>query len=151
MVSITFGDARDIAAIMPIMNAAFDPKYGEAWTASQCLSLLAMPGSQLLLAAIENQIVGFALTRWVLDEEELLMIGVDPGFQRQGVATQIVASIISIAKNSGRQNLFLEVRANNSAANFYTRLGFAAKATRRGYYRGVDGQRFDATTMALNF
>ncbi|MBK7161157.1 MAG: ribosomal protein S18-alanine N-acetyltransferase [Sphingomonadales bacterium] len=151
MVSITFGDARDIAAIMPIMNAAFDPNYGEAWTASQCLSLLAMPGSQLLLAAIENQIVGFALTRWVLDEEELLMIGVDPGFQRQGVATQIVASIISIAKNSGRQNLFLEVRANNSAANFYTRLGFAAKATRRGYYRGVDGQRFDATTMALNF
>lgn len=151
MVSITIGDARDIAAIMPIMNAAFDPKYGEAWTASQCLSLLSMPGSQLLLAAIENQIVGFALTRWVLDEEELLMIGVDPGFQRQGVATQIVASIIGIAKNSGRQNLFLEVRANNSAADFYTRLGFAAKATRRGYYRGADGERFDATTMSLNF
>lgn len=151
MVSITIGDARDIAAIMPIMNAAFDPKYGEAWTASQCLSMLSMPGSQLLLAAIENQIVGFALTRWVLDEEELLMIGVDPDFQRQGVATQLVASIISIAKNSGRQNLFLEVRANNSAADFYTRLGFAAKATRRAYYRGVDGKRFDATTMALNF
>ncbi len=151
MVSITIGDARDIAAIMPIMNAAFDPKYGEAWTASQCLSMLSMPGSQLLLAAIENQIVGFALTRWVLDEEELLMIGVDPDFQRQGVATQIVASIVHIAKNSGRKNLFLEVRTNNSAADFYTRLGFAAKATRRGYYRGVDGQRYDATTMTLNF
>jgi [ribosomal protein S18]-alanine N-acetyltransferase len=151
MVSVTIGDARDIAAIMPIMNAAFDPKFGEAWTASQCLSLLSMHGSQLLLATIDNRIVGFALTRWVLDEEELLMIGVDPGFQRQGVASQIVASIVSIAKNSGRHNLFLEVRANNSAAEFYARFGFEAKAIRRGYYRGTNGERFDATTMSLNF
>jgi hypothetical protein len=40
-ISISSGDANDIAAIMPIMNSAFDPKYGEAWTAAQCLSLLA--------------------------------------------------------------------------------------------------------------
>jgi [ribosomal protein S18]-alanine N-acetyltransferase len=151
MVAIIQGDARDIASIMPIMESAFDPKYGEAWTASQCLSLLSMSGSQLVLAAIEEQIVGFALTRWVLDEEELLMIGVDPAFQRQGIASRIVDAVIGSAKNSGRQNLFLEVRANNAAAEFYDRLGFVPKGTRRGYYRGADGARFDATTMSLNF
>ena len=142
MVAIIEGDARDIASIMPIMDSVFDPKFGEAWT---------MPGSQLVLALIEDQVAGFALTRWVLDEEELLMIGVDTAHQRKGVASQIVASVIAAAKNCGRRNLFLEVRANNAAAQFYTKLGFVPTGTRRGYYRGAEGERFDATTMSLNF
>ena len=49
MIEIVEGDASDIAAIIPIMQDAFDPRFGEAWTAAQCLSAMAIPGCRLLL------------------------------------------------------------------------------------------------------
>jgi [ribosomal protein S18]-alanine N-acetyltransferase len=85
MISIYEGDGRDVALIMPIMESAFDPRYGEAWSSSQCMGLLAMPGSQMLIAAEEDRAIGFVLSRWVVDEEELLMIGVSPQQHRVGV------------------------------------------------------------------
>ena len=150
-ISILSGDAKDIATIMPVMNSAFDPKYGEAWTAAQCLSLLALPQTSLLLAERSGKIAGFALTRWVCDEEEVLMIGVAPEHQRKGIARALLAHLIEQARQAGRNRIFLEVRSNNSALIFYQNHGFEHCGTRKSYYRGINGDRFDASTMALNF
>lgn len=147
---IFVGDARDVASIMPVMERAFDPVYGEAWTAAQCLSLLAVPGTALFIAEQERKISGFALTRWIIDEEELLMIGVDPDYQRQGIAHNLLSHIVDKARNEKRSRIFLEVRSNNPALSFYQNFGFEYCGTRKSYYRGINGDRFDATTMALN-
>ena len=147
---IISGDARDIAAIMPIMNGAFDPEFGEAWTSAQCLSLLALPQSSLLIAEKDQKAAGFALTRWVCDEEELLMIGVSPEFQRSGIASALMKHIVERAQLAGRNRIFLEVRSNNSASHFYRSHGFKNCGIRKSYYRGISGDRYDATTMALN-
>ncbi|MBK6706675.1 MAG: ribosomal protein S18-alanine N-acetyltransferase [Sphingomonadales bacterium] len=149
-VQVAERDAREIAAIMPIMESAFHPEYGEAWTAAQCLSLLATPGTSLITAEMGGVVTGFALTRWVFDEEELLMIGVAPEFQRMGIAGNLAARIIARAKASNRKRIFLEVRSNNPARHFYLQLGFADCGVRKAYYRGSNGNRFDATTMALD-
>lgn len=149
-VRVIEGDARDIAAIMPIMESAFDPAFGEAWSAAQCLSLLAAPGTSLIVAKTNADIVGFALTRWVCDEEELLMIGVAPDSQRLGIASLILEHIIKRTKTSNRIRIFLEVRSNNPARQFYRRFGFEICGVRKGYYKGSNGDRFDAETMALN-
>ncbi|WP_374613779.1 ribosomal protein S18-alanine N-acetyltransferase [Sphingorhabdus sp.] len=144
------GDARDVAAIMPVMDAAFDPAFGEAWTAGQCLSLLTVPGSTLVLAEVGHQVVGFAMTRWILDEEELLMIGVHPEHQRQRIAHNLLSFILRRAREHNRTRIFLEVRSNNPASLFYKSFGFEYSGTRKGYYRGDNGVRYDATTMTLN-
>jgi ribosomal-protein-alanine N-acetyltransferase len=149
-VEIIEGDARDIASIMPVMNAAFDPRYGEAWTASQCLSVLSLPDSHLYLARKDQQIAGFALTRGVLDEEELLLIAVKPELSRSGIATTMLQAVVELAQRKGRIRLFIEVRQNNSAIEFYRRAGFAEIGIRAAYYSGPDGNRFDATTMQLD-
>ncbi len=149
-VEIIEGDARDIASIMPVMNAAFDPCYGEAWTASQCLSVLSLPHSHLYLARQGSKIAGFALARGVLDEEELLLIAVLPELARQGIATRILKSVIATARKNGRSRLFIEVRENNPAIDFYRRAGFVAIGIRPAYYSGHDGNKFDATTMRLD-
>lgn len=143
------GDARDVATIMPVMDSAFDAEFGEAWTAAQCLSLLSIPSSSLILAKSGTQVAGFALTRWVLDEEELLMIGVRPEFQRRGIATDLIAYLIRRAKSLRRERVFLEVRANNSAKDFYRSMGFEPFGTRKDYYKSSSGTRIDATTMSL--
>jgi [ribosomal protein S18]-alanine N-acetyltransferase len=147
MMFIGPGDAGDISSIMPVMNDAFDPAFGEAWTSSQCLSLLAIPGSKLILARKDNTCIGFALTRWVLDEEELLMIGVTPAFQRDAVGSQILDSIINDARIANRSKLFLEVRDGNKAQYFYRASGFLESGRRKNYYKGTDGHLFDAITM----
>jgi [ribosomal protein S18]-alanine N-acetyltransferase len=149
MIEIVAADAQEIAAIMPIMQSAFDPAFGEAWTAAQCMALLAMPQSKLLLARRNCVLAGFAISRWVLDEEELMMIGVNPQFQRHGIATRLLQQIICEAKHAHRRQIFLEVRANNSAKSFYEALGFFAIGQRKDYYRSENGAMIDAVTMTL--
>lgn len=150
MTIIIEGDARDIHAIMPVMDDAFEPAFGESWTATQCLSALAMSDCKLLIAKTSGSITGFAMSRWVLDIEELLMIGVTKACQRQQIGSMLLDAIVDRAKRAGRQRLFLEVRDGNPAHDFYRASGFEPIGRRKQYYRGSDGFRPDAITMAMN-
>jgi [ribosomal protein S18]-alanine N-acetyltransferase len=150
MIKITGGYASDVPAIMPIMQSAFDPEFGEAWNAGQCISLLAMPGSNLWVASRCSIISGFALTRGTADEDELLMIGVAPDLQGQSIGSELLSQIISSAQNAEKRKLFLEVRAENPARNFYRNRGFEEIGKRTGYYSGKNGLRHDAITMCRN-
>ena len=150
MITIVEGDAADIAAIMPIMNDAFDPAFGESWTTAQCLSALAIPDCRLLIAKADDVVAGFTMSRWVLEMEELLMIGVSRAWQRQNVGSKLLGAIVDHAKAAGRQKLFLEVRDGNVAHDFYRASGFQPIGRRKQYYRGSNGVRPDAVTMAMS-
>lgn len=150
MITITEGEAADIASIMPVMDDAFDPVFGESWTASQCLSALAMPDCRLLIAKTDEMVAGFTMSRWVLDMEELLMIGVAKAWQRQNIGSMLLGAIIDHARKCGRTKLFLEVRDGNAAHDFYHASGFQPIGRRKQYYRGANGFRPDAITMAMN-
>lgn len=150
MISIAEGDAADIASIMPVMDDAFDPLFGESWTAAQCLSALAMPDCRLLIAKSDDGVAGFTMSRWVLDLEELLMIGVARTWQRQNIGSILLDAIVEQAKEAGRTKLFLEVRDGNPAHDFYRASGFQPIGRRKQYYRGADGFRPDAITMAMD-
>lgn len=150
MIEILQGDAHDVASIMPVMQAAFDPAFGEAWNASQCLAALTMPNTRLILARNDTSTMGFAMTRWVLDEEELLMIAISPKYQRQGIADRLIDYVVSNDSSSTRKLLFLEVRDGNTAYFFYKNRGFIESGRRKSYYLGNDGNRRDAITMTLH-
>ncbi|MGE7206418.1 GNAT family N-acetyltransferase [Sphingomonas sp. NPDC019816] len=144
--SLRPGDARDAGAVEAVMAAAFDPQWGEAWTRSQLLGVMALPGIQLTLAELGDEPVGFALTRSVMDEAELLLLGVVPDHRRGGVASALVERVMRDCAAAGVVTLHLEVRANNPAVHFYTRHGFAKCGERRNYYKGADGRHYDAHT-----
>lgn len=151
MIHIFEGDAHDVSSIMQVMETAFNPAFGEAWSASQCLSALALPECRLLIARTDSgEVAGFAISRWVFETEELLMIGVDPRRQRQNIGSTLMEDIIDRAIQAGREKLFLEVRDSNPANIFYTARGFVPIGRRPQYYRGVDGEAADAITMALD-
>ena len=149
MICISEGNATDIASIIPVMDDAFDASFGEAWTSAQCLSALAIPDCRLLIARSDNNVIGFSMTRWVLDTEELLMIAVLRSSQRSNLGSLLLAAIIKHAKDNKREKLFLEVREGNKAYDFYCTSGFVPIGRRKQYYRGPDGFRPDAITMAL--
>jgi ribosomal-protein-alanine N-acetyltransferase len=138
----------DLDPVMEIMNTAFDPGYGEAWTEGQTLSMLALPGVWLSLARIGDQAAGFALNRHIGDEAELLLLAVAPHCRRQGVAMALIGRSLDLLREHDGHRLHLEVRHNNPAIELYKKTGFVQIGRRPGYYRGVDGQIHDALTLS---
>jgi ribosomal-protein-alanine N-acetyltransferase len=142
------GTAFDLPAVSEVMTDAFDPRYGEAWTSAQCMGMLSLPGVWLTLAYREDGLVGFALARAIAGDGELLLIAVRPGWRGSGVGAALLRSVIGDAEMHAAERLHLEVRADNSAIRLYLSNGFAKVGERRGYYRGRDGQLYDAHTYA---
>jgi ribosomal-protein-alanine N-acetyltransferase len=136
--------------VMAVMNSAFDPGYGEAWTEPQLMGMMGMPGTWLSLARIDEQPAGFALNRLIADEAELLLLAVAPDSRRRGVAMALINRSLELLRFRNGARLHLEVRHNNPAIELYKKAGFSLIGRRPGYYRGKDGQVHDALTLSCS-
>lgn len=146
--TLVHGSVVDLAAVMDVMEDSFDPAFGEGWTAPQCSGLLPLPGVWLTLARTGHEVIGFALSRIILDEAELLLLAVKKKWQRRGVGQQLLNSFILTAGRRGAKRLHLEVREGNHAVKLYRRAGFSEIGRRKAYYSGRDGQVYDALTLS---
>lgn len=118
--------------------AAFSPQRG--WSADEFHSLCASPLVQCYFDA-----QGFALTRTIADESELLTLAVDPNHRRQGIAGNLTKEWLG---RTTAQTAFLEVAADNAAAHaLYAKYGFAETGRRKGYYQRIGGHSVDAVLM----
>nr|WP_246587152.1 GNAT family N-acetyltransferase [Stakelama flava] len=141
------GGVEDLGIVNGLSAAAFDPRFGEAWTPSQCAGMFALPGVWLTIAQEGERALGFAMARVILDDAELLLLAVDPSARRRGTGRALVRSTMAEAVIRGAVNLHLEVRAGNPAVSLYVGEGFTKIGERRKYYRGLDGEQFDAQTF----
>ncbi|MDB5691304.1 MAG: family N-acetyltransferase [Alphaproteobacteria bacterium] len=145
------GGAADLDAVMRVMEDSFDPAYGEGWTAPQCAGLLPMAGVWLTLARDGGAIAGFALSRVIAGEAELLLLAVGSKRQKSGIGELLLNRFIEDARRRGARQLHLEVRDGNPAVRLYKRAGFSQVGRRRNYYSGRNGELFDALTLARTF
>jgi ribosomal-protein-alanine N-acetyltransferase len=147
-----------IERIMAVMEAAFDPAYGEAWNLRQVTDALTLGSTCALVVDGDGEQIpdgpdpdavpaGFFLTRHVLDEEELLLIGVAPLFRQRGLGTRLIEQMFAMARRRGITRVYLEMRRGNPAYNLYRKLGFEPIGERRKYYRMANGERIDAITF----
>jgi ribosomal-protein-alanine N-acetyltransferase len=139
----------ELDEVMAIMTAAFDRRFGEAWTRAQCAGILPMHGVSLMLARQDGKPAGFSLARRTLDEAELLLIAVHPDWARAGIGAQLLRRFVADQRTAGAHHLHLEVRDGNPAVRLYLDHGFVVAGRRSQYYRGTDGEKFDALTMTL--
>lgn len=144
------GLRKDLTQIMRIMENAFDPAYGEAWTRTQVEGMLDLPGSWMTVAVLDGKVIAFSLMRSILDEAELLLLAVDPAWQGKNIGRALLFDGISIAMSRNIARIHLEVRATNRAIDLYKSMGFVHRSTRRSYYRGRDGQLFDAYSFTMD-
>lgn len=90
---------------------------------------------------------GFILARAVLDEAEVLSIGVLPASRGKGVGAALLAAAIDALRADGVGRIFLEVSDRNASARaLYARHGFAEIGRRSAYYS--DGA--DARVLSLS-
>ena len=142
-------DWRDAAYVMPVMESAFDPVYGEAWSQSQLVGLMTTTGSWLVALDVDGVVAGFAMVRFLLDEAELMLLAIAPSFRGQGFGRKLLDEVLAESKRRNVLRIFLEMRSDNeSALLLYEGAGFHPIGKRRGYYRGFDGVLRDAITMS---
>jgi ribosomal-protein-alanine N-acetyltransferase len=146
-IDLRAGSIADLAIIDMIMRDAFDPRYGEAWTASQCAGVMALPGVWLTIAAVDGIPAGFAMIRAIVDESELLLLAVRPAARRRGVGRALLRAAIGESQRRGMARIHLEVREGNGAIVMYRDAGFERIGRRRDYYRGNNGKLLDALTF----
>ena len=145
-----------VDAIMAVMARAFDPRHGEAWNRRQVSDALVLGtchyalinGAGIISQQLDGAAAGFFLSRAVLDEEELLLIAVDPACRGKGLGAALLERFVADAQARGSRRLFLEMRRGNPAGALYERRGFRAVGMRPAYYRGQDGTRIDALSLA---
>jgi ribosomal-protein-alanine N-acetyltransferase len=88
-------------------------------------------------AAVEGEtVLGYAGVVVTADEAYVQTIGVTRTAQRRGIGRRLLQRLIddAVAENAG--SCWLEVRADNAAAQvLYAAFGFQARGRRRGYYQ----------------
>lgn len=149
-----------VSRIMMVMEAAFDPAYGEAWNRRQISDALTMPSTHAMIIdadgepipanpaeAIGRSPAGFVLTRKAADEEELLLIAVIPEHRRRGLGERLIRHLFESARARATSRIFLEMRRGNPAIHLYEKVGFKPIGKRPNYYRLANGGRVDAITF----
>lgn len=105
-------------------------------------------GYRCVVDEVVGQIMSYAVLMPVLDEAELLNIGVAAAQQRKGLGKAMLDAQMQWARTQNMQRIFLEVRVFNlPAIALYRAVGFIEIGMRRGYYQNAAG-REDAMAMA---
>lgn len=89
-----------------------------------------------LSAYMGDAFVGYAMTRTVLDEGELLDIATEPLARRRGVASALIRKTLELLLYRSIKTVMLEARSGNTAARtLYESFGFKPVGLRKNYYQ----------------
>ena len=135
---------EDLPEVMPIEQAI----YTHPWTHANFADSL-RAGYECRTWRLAGELVGYFVLMAAAGEAHLLNLSIAEPHQRRGHGAALLQEAASLARRLGAQNVFLEVRPSNRAAQgLYTRFGFRNVAVRRGYYPAHSG-REDALVLSL--
>ena len=130
----------DLPEIMKLETASF---ANDAWPEETFKSELAAKHTYYILALEDNLVVGYAgLSKLPgSDQADIQTIAVREDKRGLGIGKKLMDTLTLQATELGAKEIFLEVRADNSAAQkLYKLFGFKQIGTRKKYYQpdGVD-------------
>ncbi|MDY0882175.1 ribosomal protein S18-alanine N-acetyltransferase [Dongia soli] len=139
----------DLEVLAALHAICFTAPWDQTWTANSFAEVLAMPGaSGIILLDKDNEPLGFAVMRSVLDETEIILLAVRPDCRGRGFGKELAQMIVERAHAEGQQAIFLEhAHPNVAAARLYQAAGFKQMGIRRNYYRNRNNEAVDAVTM----
>ncbi len=100
-----------------------------------------------------EELAGYFVLMFALDESHLLNLSVAEPYQHHGYGRQMLDHAAAMSRREGANSMLLEVRVSNRRAiDIYRRFGFSPIGLRKGYYpqSAADGNsREDAQVMRL--
>ena len=125
---------EDLKSIKNILASDFD----NFWSFDVLEEELECKNSYVIVAKnSENNIVGFAGLKVILDEADIMNIVVKKTFRHNGIGSILLENLISYSKNLNLKSVTLEVNENNlSAIHLYDKFSFDNLGIRKKYYNG---------------
>jgi len=123
--------------------------FPHPWTRGNFMdSLSSGYDAWVLRDAGRDQLAGYFLIMYALDEAHLLDVAVSGDRHGTGLGRYLLDRIAARARGTGMSSVLLEVRPSNlRALQVYERYGYAQIGRRKGYYPAHEGQREDAIVM----
>lgn len=114
--------------------------FDDFWTYHILKEELENQNSSYLVAKIDNEIVGFAGIKIILDEADIMNIVTKKTYRNQGIGTLLLENLISLSKKLNLKTLSLEVSEENlPAIHLYRKFGFEYLGVRKNYYQDKNG------------
>lgn len=139
--------AEDLTEIMRIEQACF-PR--DAWSSEAMAAELASPHGYYLASEEDGQLLGYGGLRAVAGaaDADIQTIAFLPAARRAGRGRGLLRALLTEARARGARAVFLDVRADNPAAEaLYDSEGFVEIGRRPRYYQPDD---VDAIVMRLD-
>lgn len=135
---------NDLSAIGLIENEV----HAYPWTQGNFLDSI-KSNHACLMMKLNEEIIGYTVMMFVLDECHLLNISIKKSMQKKGYGSHLLKEVIRQANLAHAKTIYLEVRASNQTAiHLYDKHGFNEMSIRKDYYRAKEG-REDAVLMGL--
>ena len=117
----------------------FLKNFDEFWNINILKDDLKDKHSKYIVAKMDNEIVGFAGIKIVLDEAEIMNIVVKIDKRNLGIGSSLLEELEKIAKNNMCKCMHLEVNENNfSAIHLYEKCEYKRIGLRKKYYNNTD-------------
>ena len=111
------------------------------------LSSFNFPNYECIVAKIENEITGFAILWFSVDDVHIIDIFVKEIYRNKGIGSSLLQELINISKNYNYSEITLEVNVHNlPAQKLYNKFHFERVGIRKKYYNNTD----DAIIMTLH-
>ena len=122
-----------------LIKSTLITEFDDFWNSETLENELKSKNSYYIVAKKNNDIVGFAGIKVVLDEADIMNNITKKDMRNLGIGSALFKALIDYSKNNGINKLTLEVNENNlSAIHLYEKYGFEKIAERAKYYNGTD-------------
>lgn len=112
--------------------------FPDAWSENEIISTVSQKQAFCATAKENEEIKGYFLCYFVLDEWEIARIAVSPDARRKGIGQCLFDYMLGICKEKDMARILLDVReSNHSAISFYKKNGFVVDGIRKNFYGGI--------------
>ena len=110
--------------------------FDDFWSYSILKSECSNENSKVIVAKIDEEIVGFASIWKAVDDAHITNIVTHKNYRNKGIGSALLEELIKIAKEYKVQSLTLEVHEENiPAQNLYKKYNFKIQGKRKKYYK----------------
>lgn len=128
-------DIQDSKEIKDVLLSDFD----DFWSYEVLREELLSDSSLYIVAKKQNEIIGFAGIKIIIDEADIMNIVVKKSYRNNGIGSLLLENLILISNKKNLNFINLEVDCKNTIAiNLYKKFGFEEISLRKNYYKNND-------------
>lgn len=136
MIEIKDMTLEHLETIKDVLNSEFD----DFWNYNILKEELNSQNSCYIVALLNNEIVGFAGIKFIVNEADIMNIVTKNIFRNQGIGKLLLENLIQLSKSLNLTSITLEVNEENAPAiHLYKKFGFEILGIRKKYYKNADG------------